>query len=257
MPVPTEALVGELRAIVDARHCKDHPVVVGISRGELSHEQLVGFTRQFYHIFPRVFPRPIALLYARCPADYPELERLLIENIVEEGTGFISGKGSHRDQYLQFSDHLGIPRAAMERIYLLPETRALINWRETLLYQRTFVEAAAAQGFGFEGQSAARMERLVAGFSGPYGFPKEVVHFWDTHAMVEDDHAKVGPLAVARYATTDETQDAVREAVRGTAELFWHFFDGIQRAFVERAVAYEPWRHETTQAMQRATAGRR
>src|SRR4029453_7552305 len=95
----TGTFARELYDVVAARHSKDHPVIGMIERGELSEEQLLGFAVQFYQLFPKVFPKPIAALYARCPDD-PEIEKHLLENLIEEGTGQVSGSASHRDLYL-------------------------------------------------------------------------------------------------------------------------------------------------------------
>src|SRR5207249_3172197 len=80
----------DLYSIVAAKHSKDHPVVGMIERGELTREQLLGFAVQFYQLFPKVFPKPIAILYGRCPDD-AEIEKHLLENLLEEGTGQVSG----------------------------------------------------------------------------------------------------------------------------------------------------------------------
>src|SRR5438093_12286701 len=102
MAVASKAFVQELSEIVARRHSKDHPVVGMIERGELTREQLLGFAVQFYQLFPKVFPKPIAILYGRCPDD-AEIEKHLLENLLEEGTGQVSGSASHRDLFLDFA----------------------------------------------------------------------------------------------------------------------------------------------------------
>src|SRR5438477_11033846 len=101
------AFAKELYGVVAARHSKDHPVIGMIERGELSHEQLLGFAVQFYQLFPKIFPKPIAELYARSPDD-GEVEKHLLENLIEEGTGQVSGSASHRDLFIDFGRVLGL-----------------------------------------------------------------------------------------------------------------------------------------------------
>ena len=98
----------DLYSVVAAKHSKDHPVVGMIERGELTREQLLGFAVQFYQLFPKVFPKPIAALYARCPDD-ANIEKHLLENLLEEGTGQVSGSASHRDLYIQFGASIAPP----------------------------------------------------------------------------------------------------------------------------------------------------
>src|SRR5207253_1952608 len=123
------AFAKDLYEVVAARHSKDHPMIGMIERGELSHDQLLGFAVQFYQLFPKVFPKPIAALYARCPDD-PDIEKHLLENLIEEGTGQVSGSASHRDLYLEFGRVLGMTPEALDAAEPLPETAALLNWRE-------------------------------------------------------------------------------------------------------------------------------
>ncbi len=94
MPLSGQDFVKEIQEMVRKKHSKDHPVIGMIERGELGRDQLKGFVGQFYLFFPKPFPKPIAAMLGRCPDD-PELEKMWIETVVEEGTGEISGTDSH------------------------------------------------------------------------------------------------------------------------------------------------------------------
>ncbi len=73
-----------------------------IEEGKLDREQLMGFVGQFYLFFPKPFPKPIAAMLSRCPDD-PEMEKMWIENVVEEGTGEITGTDSHKALFIRFA----------------------------------------------------------------------------------------------------------------------------------------------------------
>ena len=241
MTATSTAFAKELYEVVAARHSKDHPVIGMIERGELSQEQLLGFAVQFYQLFPKVFPKPIAALYARCPDD-PDIEKHLLENLIEEGTGQVSGSASHRDLYLGFGRVLGLSPEALDSAEPLPETAALLNWREVLFSQRPWIEAMAAQGYALEGTATERMKRIVRGLREHYEIPREGMGYWTVHIEVEDEHGEVGELAVERFVQTDADQAAVREAVQRTLDTFWLFFDGVQRCYVEEDPTYARWR---------------
>lgn len=243
MAVEAAAFVQELYDLVAERHSRDHPLIGMIERGELTRSQLLGFAVQFYQLFPKVFPKPISALYARCPDD-PEIEKHLLENLMEEGTGQVSGSASHRDLYIQFGEALGLSRQVLDEAEPLPETAALVNWRDVLFFQRPWVEAMAAQGYALEGTAAERMKRIVRGLQEHYRIPSEGMRYWMVHIEVEDEHGAIGPLAVERYARTDEQQAAVRQAIQRTLDAFWNVFDGITRCYVDEAPSYERWRKE-------------
>jgi pyrroloquinoline quinone (PQQ) biosynthesis protein C len=231
----------DLYSLVAARHSKDHPVIGMIERGELSREALVGFAVQFYQLFAKVFPKPIAALYARCPDD-AEIERHLLENIIEEGTGQVSGSASHRDLFLGFGRVLGLSPEALDSAEPLPETAALLNWRQVLFVQRPWIEAMAAQGYALEGTAAERMKRIVKGLQDRYRIPQEGMRYWTVHIEVEDVHGSVGALAVEKLARTVEEQAGVRDAVQRTLDAFWLFFDGVKRCYIDEDPSYARWR---------------
>ncbi|HZT06488.1 MAG TPA: iron-containing redox enzyme family protein [Chloroflexota bacterium] len=241
MAIAASAFAKELYGVVAARHSKDHPLIGMIERGELTHEQLLGFAVQFYQLFPKVFPKPIAALYGRCPDDF-DIEKHLLENVIEEGTGQVSGSASHRDLFIDFARVLGLTAEALDAAEPLPETAALLNWRDVLFYQRPWIEAMASQGYALEGTAAERMRRIVRGLRTHYEIPQEGMGYWTVHIEVEDEHGSVGEMAVERFAKTDEQQSAVRDAVQRTLDAFWLFFDGVKRCYVDEDPTYSRWR---------------
>ena len=56
------------------------------------------------------------------------------------------------------------------------------------------------------------MTRIVNGLTKHYGFKRESedIRYWTLHMGVDEEHMKVGPLAVERYAVTEPQQATVR-----------------------------------------------
>ena len=109
-----------------------------IEEGKLDREQLKGFVGQFYLFFPKPFPKPIAAMLSRCPDD-PEMEKMWIENVVEEGTGEITGTDSHKALFIRFAGACGYSKEELDRVEPLPETEAFLDWRELLMYPAKLV----------------------------------------------------------------------------------------------------------------------
>src|SRR5215467_12867039 len=218
MALSGQDFVKEIQAMVRAKHSKDHPIIGMIERGELTRDQLKGFVGQFYLFFPKPFPKPIAAMLSRCPDD-PELEKMWIENVVEEGTGEITGTDSHKGLFIKFAQSCGFTKEELDRVEPTPEAQAFLDWRELLM-------------------------RIVNGLTKHYGFDRnaENIRYWTLHMGVDEEHMKVGPMAVERYAVTDPQQATVRAAVQKTLDQFWLAFDGIKRAFVDQDPLYAKWR---------------
>jgi pyrroloquinoline quinone (PQQ) biosynthesis protein C len=243
MTVTSKDFVKEIQQMVRNKHSKNHPIIGMIEEGKLARNQLKGFIGQFYLFFPKPFPKPIAAMLSRCPDD-PELEKMWIENVVEEGTGEITGTDSHKGLFIRFASACGFTKEELDSVQPLPETQAFLDWRELLMYQRSWLELYACQGFCLEGTASERMTRIVNGLTNHYGFKRdsEDIRYWTLHMGVDEEHMKVGPLAVERYAVSEPQQAVVRSSVQKTLDQFWLAFDGIKRAFVDEDPLYASWR---------------
>ncbi|HLH78062.1 MAG TPA: iron-containing redox enzyme family protein [Candidatus Binataceae bacterium] len=243
MALSGEAFVREIQRMVERKHSKDHPVIAAIEAGELSKKQLKGFIGQFYLYFPKPFPKPIAAMLGRCPED-PELEHMWIDNVMEEATGAGTKTGGHKDLYQRFAVACGYSEEELNAVAPLPETKAFLAWRELLINQRSWLELYAGQGFCLEGTAAPRMTRIVNGLVNHYGFDRKSrdIEYWTVHMSVDEEHMRVGPYAVAKYAVSDFDQERVRQAVQQTLDIFWLALDGVKRAFVDEDPLYADWR---------------
>ena len=123
MTISSKEFVSEIQRMVRNKHSKDHPIIRMIEDGKLNREQLKGFVGQFYLFFPKPFPKPIAAMLSRCPDD-PELEKMWIENVVEEGTGEITGTDSHKGLFIRFAKSCGYSKDELDAVEPLPETAA-------------------------------------------------------------------------------------------------------------------------------------
>src|SRR5207253_2849733 len=77
------------------------------------------FAQQYYQRTARMFPKLVAAIYSRCPDD-PELEHMLLENVVSE-SGFADPTKEHKQLFFQFGRALGLSREDIERAKPVPE----------------------------------------------------------------------------------------------------------------------------------------
>ena len=243
MAVDGKTFLREMQGMVAKKHSKDHAIFDMIEQGQLTKEQLRGFIKQFYLLFPKPFPKPIAAMFARSPED-SELERMWMENLMEEAVGGQTDTAGHRDLYIRFAESAGIPQGELDSTPPLPETQGLLTWRELLISQRSWLELYACQGLALEGTASGRMNKVVNGLVDHYGFRRDSkdIEYWTLHMAVDEDHMKVGPYAIEKYAVSDLEQDAVRKSLQITLDTFWLVYDGIVRAFIEEDPLYEAWR---------------
>jgi pyrroloquinoline-quinone synthase len=209
-----------------------HPLWLSLEAGRLPVPAARIWAAQFF-LQVREFPRAVSALHASCP--FPEERMKLAESLYEEETGRISGCNvPHPELFLRFGEGLGLAREAMTDAAPLPATAALIDWFELSTKQRSFIEGAAAINLAAEGQVPGSFGRLARALEKHYGLTREQVAFWDVHEEADRDHSDVGDHIVVRFATTEEWQRKVREAVEHSLDMWWQFFDGIERAIGAR-----------------------
>jgi pyrroloquinoline quinone (PQQ) biosynthesis protein C len=63
-----------------------------------------------------------------------------------------------------------------------------------------------------------------------YGLSREQVAFFDVHELADRDHSDVGDNILSHMTLGDSEREKVRSAVNRSLDLWWQFFDGIERA---------------------------
>jgi len=223
------SLGDELKQLINARRSFGrHPLWLRIAEGNVERESLSVFACQFF-LQVREFPRAVSALHAACP--FPEERRELAESLYEEETGRISGCNlPHPELFLRFSDGLGLARDTVTEATPLPSTAALIDWFELSTRQRSFIEGAAAMNLAAEGQVPGAFGPFARALEKHYALSREAVAFWDVHEIADREHSDVGDHIVLRHANTPDWETRVRAAVSHSLDMWWQFFDGIERA---------------------------
>jgi pyrroloquinoline-quinone synthase len=228
MANPGEEFVRELFKMVgERRSFGRHPLWHKIAQGKVSREGMKIFAAQFF-LQVREFPRAISALHSRC---YDSLERLkLAESLYEEETGKISGSEPHPELFIRLGTGLGMKREEMTEAKPLASTAALIDWFELSTKDRSFAEGIAAINVAAEGQVPGNFAPFARALEKNFGLKPEQVAFFDVHEIADRDHSDVGDHVLSHAHLTKEEQAKVRAAAERSVDLWWQFFDGMERA---------------------------
>ncbi|HUA32172.1 MAG TPA: iron-containing redox enzyme family protein [Candidatus Binataceae bacterium] len=228
MAHPSEAFVSEIFAKVKARRSFGrHPFWMKIADGKVSQEGMCVFATQFF-LQVREFPRAVSALHSRC---YDAGERVkLAESLYEEETGLISGSAPHPELFIRLGLGLGLDREDMVHGKALPSTAALIDWFELSTKDRSFNEGVGAINLAAEGQVPGNFGPFARALEKNYGLSREQVAFFDVHEIADRDHSDVGDHILSRALLSEGERAGVWAAVERSLDLWWQFFDGIERA---------------------------
>ena len=228
MAARNQDFVHELFETVKARRSFGrHPLWMSVADGKMSREGMCTFAAQFF-LQVREFPRAVSALHSRC---YDADERVkLAESLYEEETGKISGSEPHPELFIRLGVGLGMKREDLTGARPLPSTAALIDWFELSTKDRSFAEGIGAINVAAEGQVPGNFGSFARALERHYGLTHEQVAFFDVHEIADRDHSDVGDHILSHLPFSETERNRIRSAVDRSLDLWWQFFDGIERA---------------------------
>jgi pyrroloquinoline-quinone synthase len=217
--VDIEKRAAILTAVEEALHGRrllSHPFYQRWSKGELTLGELGAYAGQYRVIEARL---PGWLESIQSSAQNDEVTELVQRNLDDE----VGGPITHLELFDRFAAAVGATNP--EATEVDTATRALLDIHDEL------VASSAAEGLAavlsYELQSPEISASKAAGLRSRYGVDGESVEFWDTHALVEGDHATWTLDAVV--AAGGEPPMA-RMAARRAADAWWAFLDEREAA---------------------------
>jgi pyrroloquinoline-quinone synthase len=229
MALTSEQFSQELKDMVAQRRAFwDHPWIQKFRRAELSKEQVRHWIEQQFYLTGRVHDL-FGPLYTKCDDD--KIRAGMVENLIEEETGRISGTAPHPELYLRLGEALGSTRDIMRTIKPLPESLALRTYWVWAVKELPLIEGVAAVSIAGEAQVPGAGLEFARICEEKYGLTHEQAAFWWVHEEADADHGGGAIAMVAKQARTDEEQRRVREVVDHSLTLLWRFFDGLELAY--------------------------
>jgi pyrroloquinoline-quinone synthase len=221
----------KLEETLHKRLTLDHPVLVTMARPKKNLPLNSKMALQAFHL-TRAFTGYLGMIYGYCPIQKSRVA--LAVNLYEEETGALSKTANHMDLMERFILALGLTKEQIENEVPLPTTIDLIEFRRKLCADpKTLHMGAAAVMIASEGQSletkaGKTKDQLIPEM---YGLKPEDLAFFAVHAVEDVYHVADGLDLVSELCTTETMQNEAIEAIEGTCDRFWRFFDGIQQAY--------------------------
>jgi pyrroloquinoline quinone (PQQ) biosynthesis protein C len=233
MPLlPPDAFIDELWAIARQVPMIEHPWFRGIIEHRWTREQIVLGEVQHYL---RVRTNPIFFGYIAVNAvqekNYALME-VVLDNFMEE----LGGERTHVDIMLQFLEEAGISREDADRADPAPGTLAAIEMITGGCQRRSALEGLSLLAFvedqhgGANGVAAQVYKEIVC----HYGFSPRAAETYHLHAEQDEGHGQRQIDAIRQFATSDELQEKIRQAVQLGVSAFNFEWDGHVQAMTSR-----------------------
>jgi pyrroloquinoline-quinone synthase len=215
----------EVKAIVDARHCVNHPLVKAWAAGELPKEVLGRWAQEHYH-FTKDLWAFLAATYANCPP--ADAREAILENLSEE----MDPADPHVNILLGFAEACGVPAAEITASRPLPTTWGLKDWLTRISTRNSWIESAAGMHIGMESQMPTMAALIIPALREKYRMSEPDIRFFTLHHEADQEHGGRIYDLIGRYATTPEIQEAVKNAVREGTQKRWLYYDGVYIKYV-------------------------
>jgi pyrroloquinoline-quinone synthase len=221
----------KLEQTLHKRLTLDHPVLQEMAKPKKNLPLVRKMSLQAFHL-TRAFTGYIGILYYLCPIQ--KSRTALAVNLYEEETGALSKTANHMELMKRFILALGITEEELENEVPLPTTIDLVKYRKQLcenpetLHMGAAAVMIASEGQSLETKAGKTKDQLIPEM---YGLKPEDLAFFAVHAVEDVYHVGDGLDLVSELCTTEEMQNEAIEAVEGTCDRFWRFFDGIQAAY--------------------------
>ena len=209
----------------------DHPVLQEMAKPKKNLPLVSKMALQAFHL-TRAFTGYIGILYYHCPIQ--KSKTALAVNLYEEETGALSKTANHMDLMKRFILALGLTEDQIENEVPLPTTIDLVEYRKKLCENRDTLHMGAAavmiasEGKSLETKAGKTKDQLIPEL---YGLKPQDLAFFAVHAVEDVYHVGDGLDLVSELCTTEKMQNEAIEAIEGTCDRFWRFFDGIQEAY--------------------------
>lgn len=155
-----------------------------------------------------------------------ELRQKILENLIDEERG----PRNHPELWLRFCDALGLDRAAVKNVELLPETKQAIAAMRAVSREMPPVASLAAL-YAYESQQPEVMKTKREGLRDLYKLSAGHDYF-EVHETLDVEHSAGEAAMIAKHGSScaAEIDGAVKIALDATYTLL----DGIERVRVFR-----------------------
>jgi pyrroloquinoline quinone (PQQ) biosynthesis protein C len=226
-----------LLSVMDRKH---HPWWDHLNGPKATRREWLAHFRQEWELYVRDFPLFLRRVHERCPVE--SVRRAIMENVLEEEKGAVSGAGPHAELFLHMMDGFGHSRDLFRSVMLLPAAARYRQWIDDSTGSNWLVGAAVSMIF-VEGSIADRAEvegTAPAGESGDaadsfanhplviyQGLDPKFLELKRVHRRVEGGHRLDAYRAVVEHAKTVEERTAIHATLRRSLEFWMRYRDEL------------------------------
>jgi pyrroloquinoline quinone (PQQ) biosynthesis protein C len=149
-----------------------------------------------------------------------KIRRHIVENLMDEETIHGRGDDAHWVLAARLAKALGATDEELMHPVVSKEAVEYVNWVIELGRREYGLVTLAAMSMGGESRSDESMKGVLKALRDKYGLSREALEFFYAHLGEADAHGEPVFEMAREYATTEERQQKIREAIKTWCEKF-------------------------------------
>jgi len=205
---------------IQERSILKHPFYQAWQMGQLTHEMLQDYAKQYYmHV--AAFPQYLSAVHTKM--DNAHDRKLILQNLMDEE----HGDKNHPELWLRFAEAAGVKRENIDTV-ATEETKKFVN-NFKFFASQSVAEGIAAL-YAYESQIPKVSEEKINGLIKFYGVISESgLEYFKVHMQADIEHSAAERELIRKYAKDEKIQRKVLEAVDKTLDAYWNMLTGIQK----------------------------
>lgn len=195
------------------------------ARGEITSEEFVRFSTEFYH-FTREWPSILSTLLVNTPdeSDAANLTTILVSEL-----GDMDPAKRHELLYRKYLRSIGIRPEDLVKRKQLPTTKAWLDGMRTYFAGEHF--AALGAEFGLENMAIPMWDKILAGFSKYLGtnpkFSGADIEYFTFHRELEIHHEEAMEDVLGTHKNNPAARDNFMKGIDGILDMETQFWLGL------------------------------
>ena len=217
-------LRSSLEEKIQQKHMLAHSFYTRWSCGQLSREELQGYSKEYY-AFEKEFPRFISALHSK--TEDQKMRQALLENLIHEE----QGSENHLELWTRFGEGLGLNREEMKSHFHSDETQHLLRVFRKHAQSENPIDGLAAL-YAYERQQPDVARTKIEGLKSFYQISDDnSISFFKAHQHYDVYHAETEAQLLTELCQTQEDEDRAVAVVSETLGALYDFLDGVERRY--------------------------
>lgn len=208
---------------IEGKSILTHPFYQKWTEGKLSKNELVEYSKQYFH-FVKHFPMFVSAVHSNCPD--AKIRKMLLENLADE-EGYKTNIPDHPALWKNFCSALGVKQEDLENTQANSGVSSMVNGFYDFCRNPDYkIGLAALLSYEYQIPVVSRVK--IDGLAQHYKLSSpEAIEFFTVHEKADIQHSGDELNVLLNNCSSSEEQEKIIDTIRRGVNLYWKMLDSI------------------------------